>query len=122
MKFQTNYALEKAVGEWFEPDTSETEEGQAQSVKAVYERCLRGEMVPQGKDFYYEEEVGIMEHPDSDLADITTISDYRHEQALKQKAEASGKLEAEQSESKSNARATGEAVDDANASVTKSPS
>jgi hypothetical protein len=76
MKFQTNYDVEPVRGEWYEPGTSETEEGQEVSIKSVYERCLRGEMVPEGRNFYYEDEVGILEHPDSDIADLTVISDY----------------------------------------------
>lgn len=76
MEFQKLTKIDDVKGEWFEPGSSETEEGQSVSVKSIYERCLRGEIVPAGKEFYYEKEVGIMEHPDSDIADVTAVEDY----------------------------------------------
>lgn len=75
-KFQSTYGEKKVTGEWYEPDTSETEPGQEVSIQAVYQRCLRGELIPDNPSVFYEDKVGIMEHEDSDLADLTVISDY----------------------------------------------
>ena len=73
--FQTFYGKKKVCSERFEPGTSETEPGQEVSIHTVYERCLRGEMVPNSGTAFYEKEIGVLEHPDSDLADVATLTD-----------------------------------------------
>lgn len=71
--------------EWFEPDTSETEPGQAINIRAVYERCMRGELAPVRSGSYDikkpvsdDEAFATLdptESEDFDLADATAIAD-----------------------------------------------
>ena len=45
--FRTQYDLKGySDNEVYEPDTSETEPGQAVNIESVYRRCMRGEIVP----------------------------------------------------------------------------
>lgn len=76
IKFKTMFSKIEVRPEYYEPGTSETEEGQEVSIHSVYERCLRGEMVPNVSGGVYEKQIGFLEHPDSDLADITEAADY----------------------------------------------
>ena len=97
--FQTFYGKKKIVKEVFEPNSSETEPGQEVSIHAVYERCLRGEMVPNNGTSYYEEEIGVLEHPDADLADVTILTDLLAANAEKAKSETSASTSADSHES-----------------------
>ena len=48
MKFNSQFDTEYKYNddEYFEPDTSETEPGQAIDIKAIYDRCVRGDVLP----------------------------------------------------------------------------
>lgn len=92
--FQTNYCLEKVKGEVYDEDNpdaqSMTEPNQAPSIKALYDRCCRGQIVPTRTGVYdikkpvvtmadideaISESLDVTESSDFDLADVTNLSD-----------------------------------------------
>ena len=91
MKFRTITDLKDfSDNEVFEPDTSETEPGQAVNIRSVYERCMRGELPPVGSSGSFvvkpgmtvEEAFGTLDPTQSegfDLADATAISNHLNE-------------------------------------------
>lgn len=122
IKFRTITNLKNfSDNEVFEPETSETEPGQAVDIKSVYLRCLRGEITPVrpgGFDIKpgmtVDEAFDTLDPTQSegfDLADATVISNHLNEKLVSEelspgKTEAASSIASDSREPVENSEAT----------------